>query len=78
LTKSQNPERKTWIGIHTEIVGVGGVTFTWLPQWSGSIMAAAFVLLVFTPNSPGIRDQTREHLARLMQLDSHGGDDAEA
>jgi len=53
LAKSQNPERKTWIGIHAGIVGVGAVTFPWLPQWSGFIMAAVFVLLVYTPNVLG-------------------------
>ena len=53
LAKSQNPERKTWIGIHAGIVGVGAVTIPWLPPWSGFIMAAVFVLLVSTPNVLG-------------------------
>jgi hypothetical protein len=53
LAKSQNPERKTWIGIHAGIVGVGAATFPWLPPWSGFIMAAVFVLLVYTPNVLG-------------------------
>jgi hypothetical protein len=54
LTKSRNPERKTWIGIHTGIVAVGAVTFPWLPQWSGLMMAAILVLLVFMPNVLGL------------------------
>lgn len=53
LTKSQNPERLTWIGIHAGNVGVSFVTFHWSPQWSGIIMAAIFVLLVYTPNVLG-------------------------
>jgi hypothetical protein len=54
LTRSRNPELKTWIGIHIAIVGVGALTFSLLPQWSGPIMAAAFTLFVLAPNALGL------------------------
>jgi amino acid transporter len=53
LMKSRDPERKTWIGIHSAILGLGAVAFSWLPQWVGFIMAAVLVLFVLTPNVLG-------------------------
>jgi hypothetical protein len=53
LAKSQNPERKTWIGIHGGNMALGVTTLAWLPQWSGLTMALVFALFVFTPNALG-------------------------
>jgi hypothetical protein len=54
LAKGGNPDRRIWIGIHAGVLAVGAVTFAWLPQWSGSIVAAVFVSFVFIPNTLGL------------------------
>ena len=50
LTKSQRPDRKTWIGVHVCILASGIAAVLWVPQWSGYIVGAALSLFVFAPS----------------------------
>ena len=49
LTRSQAPDRKTWIGVHVGLVAAGIAAVFWVPQWSGYIVGTSFVLFAFTP-----------------------------
>jgi hypothetical protein len=40
---------RSWVAAHAFVLLVGAVALVWSPQWSGVIVAVAFVPLVFVP-----------------------------
>lgn len=51
------PGRHSWIAVHAGVIALGILMLSWLPQWSGLIVAAAFVPFVFVPYTLSARAQ---------------------
>jgi hypothetical protein len=49
LADSRNPDRKSWIAVLFAVVAVTLAALRWLPQWSGFVAVATYVLFVATP-----------------------------
>ena len=54
LVREDQPDRKSWIAANAVVVAVAMVAWSVLPQWSGLIVAVAFLPLIAVPHGLGL------------------------